>query len=65
MYTVSTLQMAQTLDLRFLLFVPRYFIFIALAVWSLTFAGMAHNLAAWLARLARAAFSRRQVGAPG
>jgi tellurite resistance protein TehA-like permease len=45
MYTVCTLQMARALDLGFLLFIPRYFIFVAAAAWSLAFAGLLHHLA--------------------
>src|SRR5678809_1122645 len=40
MYTVSTLQMAKTFDLNFLLFIPRYFIFVAGSAWCLTFTGL-------------------------
>lgn len=40
MYTVATLQMAVALDLPFLRVIPRMFIWIALAAWLLTFAGM-------------------------
>jgi tellurite resistance protein TehA-like permease len=44
MYTVCTLQMARTLNLDFLLFIPRSFIFVAAAAWGLTFAGLLHHL---------------------
>jgi tellurite resistance protein TehA-like permease len=46
MYTVCTLQMARALDLGFLSFIPRYFIFIAGSAWCLTFFGLVHHLAA-------------------
>src|SRR5215469_3784148 len=39
MYTVSTHQLAQALDLTFLLGIPRYFVYIALAAWIATFCG--------------------------
>jgi tellurite resistance protein TehA-like permease len=45
MYTVCTLQMARALDLGFLLFIPRYFIFLAGSAWCLTFVGLVHQLA--------------------
>ncbi|MEP5367498.1 tellurite resistance/C4-dicarboxylate transporter family protein, partial [Parvibaculum sp.] len=50
MYTVCTLQMARTLDLGFLLFIPRYFIFLAALAWCLTFAGFIHHLIMWFRR---------------
>jgi tellurite resistance protein TehA-like permease len=50
MYTVCTLQMARALDLGFLLFIPRYFIFLAALAWCLTFAGFAYRLATSLLR---------------
>jgi tellurite resistance protein TehA-like permease len=40
MYTVSTYQLAQALDLPFLLWIPRYFVYIAVAAWITTFAGL-------------------------
>ncbi|HEV2401370.1 MAG TPA: tellurite resistance/C4-dicarboxylate transporter family protein [Candidatus Sulfotelmatobacter sp.] len=39
MYTVSTFQLAQALDLPFLLWIPRCFVYIAVAAWMATFAG--------------------------
>ena len=45
MYTVCTLQMARALDLGFLLFIPRYFIFVAGLAWCLTFVGLIHRVA--------------------
>jgi tellurite resistance protein TehA-like permease len=44
MYTVCTLQLSKALDLDFLLFIPRSFIFIALAAWLITFIGLIHSL---------------------
>jgi tellurite resistance protein TehA-like permease len=40
MYTVSTYQLAQALDLPFLLWIPRSFVYIAVAAWIATFAGL-------------------------
>jgi tellurite resistance protein TehA-like permease len=40
MYTVSTFQLAQALDVPFLLWIPRYFVYIAIAAWMATFAGL-------------------------
>lgn len=48
MYTMCTLEMAKALDLDFLLFIPRTFIFIAGLAWCLTFAGLIHHVASWL-----------------
>jgi tellurite resistance protein TehA-like permease len=45
MYTVCTLQLSKALALDFLLFIPRSFIFVALAAWLLTFVGLIHSLA--------------------
>lgn len=44
MYTVCTLQLSKAMDLDFLLFIPRLFIFVALAAWLLTFMGLVHSL---------------------
>ena len=44
MYTVCTLQMAKALNLDFLLFIPRYFIFVAALAWCLAFVGLLHHL---------------------
>jgi len=44
MYTASTFQLSHALDLEFLLVIPRYFIFIALLAWSLTFYGLVRKL---------------------
>ncbi|HZU37808.1 MAG TPA: tellurite resistance/C4-dicarboxylate transporter family protein [Gemmataceae bacterium] len=44
MYTASTYQLAQALDLPFLLLIPHYFIYVALATWAVVFAGMLASL---------------------
>ena len=40
MYTVSTFQLAQALDLPFLLWIPHYFVYIAVTAWMATFGGL-------------------------
>ena len=40
MYTTCTYQLAKALDLELLAVIPRYFIYIALAAWLLSFAGL-------------------------
>jgi tellurite resistance protein TehA-like permease len=44
MYSVSTLRLAQVMDLPFLLFLPRAFVFVALAGWGATFVGLLRHL---------------------
>ena len=48
MYTVCTFQLAKAMDLEFLLWIPRFFVFIALIAWLATIAGMLHH---WLTTL--------------
>ena len=45
MYTVATLRLAETLDVPFLLALPRIFVFVALGAWAATFAGLLGSLA--------------------
>jgi tellurite resistance protein TehA-like permease len=44
MYTVSTFRMAQALELDFLYFVPRSFVYVALLSWVLAFVGLVNTL---------------------
>lgn len=44
MYTVCTIRLSQALDLRFLMVIPRYFIYIALVAWAATFVGLLTSL---------------------
>jgi tellurite resistance protein TehA-like permease len=40
MYTACTIRLSEALQLEFLMIIPRYFFFIALAVWAVTFIGL-------------------------
>lgn len=53
MYTVATFRMAQAMDLNFLYFVPRYFIYLALLAWALVFAGLVYTVADRLISMTR------------
>lgn len=44
MYTVSTFRMAQAMGMEFLLWIPRFFIFIALAAWAAVSAGLVYRV---------------------
>ena len=44
MYTTCTFQLAKALQLPFLLAIPQYFVYIALAAWLVTFAGLIYRL---------------------
>jgi len=44
MYTAATWVMAQAMELPFLLVIPRYFVYVALAAWAVTFAGLVSGL---------------------
>lgn len=44
MYTACTYEMAEAMHLDFLLPIPKYFIYVALAAWGLTFIGLVHSI---------------------
>lgn len=44
MYTVCTFQLSRAIDFESLMIIPRYFIYVAMAAWVLTFIGLLHNL---------------------
>ena len=44
MYTVCTYRLARVADLEFLMPIPRVFVFVAIAAWMLTFAGLLLNV---------------------
>ena len=44
MYTVCTFQLSKALELPFLIPLPRYFVYIALAAWLVTFIGLILHL---------------------
>jgi tellurite resistance protein TehA-like permease len=44
MYTVCTFQLSKAINFEPLLLIPRYFIYIALAAWLVTFAGLIQSL---------------------
>ena len=62
MYTACTLRMASALDLPFLLFIPRYFVFVAFAAWSVAFIGMLHHIVRSLIQPARSDYHSAAAG---
>ena len=44
MYTASTTRLSQAIDAPYLIAIPRLFIFVALAAWALTLAGLGWTL---------------------
>jgi hypothetical protein len=52
MYTTGTFRLAEALHLDFLMTVPRVFVWIALLIWLIVFAGMVSQLArTWRSKL--------------
>ncbi|MDE1939150.1 MAG: tellurite resistance/C4-dicarboxylate transporter family protein, partial [Alphaproteobacteria bacterium] len=44
MYTAATYEMVHAMDLPFLFVIPKYFIYVALLAWMVTFLGLAHSI---------------------
>lgn len=44
MYVTCTYKLAEVFQLDFLMFIPRYFVYLPIFVWTVTFAGMLHYL---------------------
>jgi len=57
-YTACTFQMAQAMQVDFLFVLPRFFIYVALVAWLVTFLGLCQALGAGLVRLFQAASAR-------
>jgi tellurite resistance protein TehA-like permease len=64
MYTACTFQMAQAMDLDFLLVIPHVFLYVALAGWAAAFTGLCRTLGAGLARLLSNRMSTDRAAAP-
>jgi tellurite resistance protein TehA-like permease len=50
MYTACTYGLSKAMDLPFLMAIPRWFIWVALAAWGLTFVGMIWGIGGRLRR---------------
>lgn len=51
MYTVATVRLSRAIDAPYLIEIPRYTVFAALAAWTLVFSGMVTHLAeSWVGR---------------
>jgi tellurite resistance protein TehA-like permease len=48
MYTVCTFQLAKAMEMNFLLWIPRVFVYLALLAWAATFAGLLRAVGAGL-----------------
>src|SRR5207248_5343956 len=48
MYTVCTFQFAKAMEVKFLFWIPRVFVYFALLPWAATFAGLLRALSAGL-----------------
>ncbi|MEE8391909.1 MAG: C4-dicarboxylate ABC transporter, partial [Anaerolineae bacterium] len=44
MYTTCTFQLSRALGVEFLAQIPRYFVYVALVAWLVTFVGLVHRL---------------------
>jgi len=65
MYTVSTHQMVLALELDFLEVIPRYFVYVALTAWILTFTGMVRSFMGRVTQLFLSQPPLSQIGERG